>query len=81
MAKLSKVEDKDKSNVQWKQFKHKGLKADCQHCKFNKAEDSIPENEFTVRKRDSNGKDIGPRVVKEITIFRGRYGDCIGWFY
>lgn len=81
MTKLTKINDKDKNNLQWKKFKHGGMAADCQHCKFLKAENSIPKDEWIVKRRNRPGTPLIPETIKEIKVIRGRYGDCVGWKY
>jgi len=79
MVKLSKVTDmtaEQKAVAKWKKLKHDEGNLDCLHCKMAEAEDSIPTEEFDVK------DDLGnPRTIKEITVVRGRYGDCIGWTF
>jgi len=48
----------------------------CQRCHYDKAENSIPKNQFTIK--DENGNNI---TITEIKIIRGRFDDCIGWSY
>ena len=56
----------------------------CLHCKYSKAEQSIPTENFTVKdsKLDKKGKPTGEiisRTIKEITIIQGDHDDVIAW--
>ena len=59
---------------------------ECLHCKFQKQEDSMPRESFTVNNDlvDKKGKIIKKqdRTVKEITIIRGpKYDEIVAWSY
>ena len=55
----------------------------CNHCKFKKRWDSVPQKDFEVNNNiiDKNGKVIKKetKTVKEITLVRGSLEDVIGW--
>jgi hypothetical protein len=68
----------------WKKsIPHDNKSIECIHCKYQKAEDSIPRKEFKINIPIINklGKEIGVSVktVKEVTIVRGSHDDIIGW--
>jgi len=44
---------------------------DCPICKAERAEESIPKKDFKYRSK----------TITEIKLYRGRYGDCIGWSF
>ena len=49
---------------------------DCIHCKCEEAENSIPQNNFTIKDRETK-QDI---IISKIKIVRGnKLQDCIGW--
>jgi|TARA_R110002072_G_scaffold23192_1_gene80499 hypothetical protein len=58
---------------------------DCLHCKFQKQEDSMPREDFTVKENDidDNGEPLESthdKTVTEIIIDRGdKYQDIRGW--
>ena len=59
--------------------------ADCKHCKFQEAEDSLPKEDYTIQAPilDDEGNQTGTKeqLVNEITIVRGtKYEDIIGWY-
>jgi len=59
--------------------------ADCKHCKFQEAEDSLPKKDYTIQAPilDNEGNQTGTKkqLVNEITIVRGsKYEDIIGWY-
>jgi len=65
---------------------HKYPLTDCEHCKFQECEDSMPRETFTINDdiKDKKGEVIKKqtKTVKEITIVRGkRFEDIIGWVY
>jgi hypothetical protein len=86
------MEDK---NILWKKISCKCDKNDieksyplieCLHCTFQKQEDSMPRESFTVNNDlvDKKGKIIKKqdRTVKEITIIRGtKYDEIVAWSY
>jgi len=55
----------------------------CNHCKYTKAEKSIPSKDFKIQQSifDKNGKIIKTvsKTIKEVTIVRGSHDDIIGW--
>jgi hypothetical protein len=58
--------------------------ADCLHCQFQKQEDSMPREDFTINEPDfdENGNITGQhdKLINEITIVRGeKYQEIIGW--
>lgn len=76
MVKLTKITDINKKpDARWKKFKHDDDNPDCQHCKFDRAEKSIPVDEFEIKFKGVT------QIIKEITVVRGRFDDCIGWKY
>jgi len=74
--KINDISEEKKITSKWKLFKHSDTDPNCQHCKCTIAENSIPKDEFTIKKK--NGGNI---TIKQITVKRGRYGDCIGWIF
>jgi len=79
-------------NPKWKKFlKHDELDINCNHCKFQEAEDSIPFQEaedsipkenFVYKKiKDNKSKSIISVTVKEISIVTGSQDEVIGWNY
>jgi len=52
---------------------------DCLRCKFDKSESSKPDKDFTVKDFKADGTPRPDKIVKEITLKRGRYDDLIGW--
>ena len=56
----------------------------CQRCKFEEAEESIPKADFTVKKpvdpMDPNGPQ-NEKVVKTVKVIRGSMDDVIGWVF
>ena len=60
--------------------------AECLHCQFQRQEDSMPREDFTVKEEDKNedGNVIGnhDKTISEITIYRGdKYEEIIGWSF
>jgi len=57
----------------------------CLHCKYTKALESVPKENFKVNDDvlDKNGKVTKKqtRIVKEITIVKGSHDDVIGFLY
>jgi len=57
----------------------------CLHCKYSKALESVPKENFKVNDDvlDKNGKVTKKqtRLVKEITILKGSHDDVIGFLY
>jgi len=55
----------------------------CNHCKYTKAEQSIPKENFKVNADivDKNGKVTKKqtRIIKEIRIISGSHDDVQGW--
>jgi len=59
--------------------------ANCLHCKFQEAEDSLPKEDYTIQAPilDEEGNQTGTKeqLVNEVTIVRGaKYQDIIGWY-
>jgi hypothetical protein len=57
---------------------------ECIHCKSEECWKSVPQENFKVQERISkNGKviDTKTRIVKEITLVRGKYEDVMGWTF
>jgi len=74
LDKLTIIDDLKKSNPQYNKLKCDNS-LECEHCLFQKAEDSIPTKAFKIY--DSKlKKEI---IIKKIKISRGRYDDCMGW--
>ena len=67
-----KVND-DKKNQKWKLNKNKDQ---CQ-C----AENSIPTKEFKITEINQKTGKQSTRIIKEISVMRGKDGDCIGWSF
>jgi|TARA_R110000787_G_scaffold209412_1_gene319437 hypothetical protein len=70
----------------WKKHFPCDEKIDCIHCKYQKAEDSIPKSDFKInyRVKDKKGNDTGvikSRTVSKVTIVRGSHEDVIGFNY
>jgi len=75
--KISNPEKLD--NPRWKEFiKCDPNDIDCLYCKYQKAEDSIPKQSFTIMEQDENDV-LKSRVVKEIKIKYGSHDDVEGW--
>jgi len=61
--------------------------AQCLHCKFQEAEDSLPLEDFIIKVPDfdEQGNHLGTNhdeTINEITICRGdKYEEIIGWKY
>lgn len=70
---IDKLKNKDK---RWKTMIKHTNKIDCLHCKYKKAEDSIPKEEFTIK--NISGSTV---TIKEIKLVYGRHDDIIGWSY
>lgn len=65
---------------------HKYPLIDCVHCHYQEAEDSLPKKDFKIIEKvyDKDGKDTGKtktKIIKEITIVRGKHDDIQGWIY
>lgn len=75
---------KDKPKI-YQEFKHDHAtpekKAECNRCKFDTAENSIPKKQFKVKSSKKDGTPGIDLTVNKISIVRGRYGDCIGWLF
>ena len=67
------MEDESK---RFEKIEHTVNHVQCQRCKFDIAEESIPKKEWIVK--DDKGKDV---TVKEVTIVRGSLDDCQGWLF
>jgi hypothetical protein len=48
----------------------------CLNCKYQECEDSMPQDNFTIK--DIDGKN---KVIQEIIIHRGSHEDVIGWSF
>ena len=60
------------NNPRWKKFiKHEEKNIDCLHCKYEKAEASIPDQHLKVE----------GHIISSITIVYGSHDDVIGWSY
>ena len=57
-----------------------GKLEECLHCRYSKAEKSIPKTNFTVMEKDENGNEV-LRTISEIKIIRGSHDDIIGWSF
>ena len=72
--------NKEIKNPKWKlYFKHEPNNIDCKHCKYQKAEDSIPTEDFEIRETDPETNETTTRTITEITL---DYDDneCVrGW--
>ena len=96
MAKLKIIGLMNDKEIRWKKIKcccskiegdveHQHPIAECNHCKFQQCEDSMPRESFKVNTsvldKDGNPTEkLFAREVKEITIVRGeKYQDIIGW--
>ena len=61
--------------------------ADCLHCQFQRQEDSMPREDFTIKQNevDESGEPTGQtqeKTINEITIHRGdKYEEIIGWSF
>ena len=52
----------------------------CEHCRCQECWDSVPQKDFTINDFDEDGKVIGTKTIKEITLHRGHdLEDIIGW--
>ena len=74
-----KVNDslKNKSK-RWKGLlKHNADEVDCLHCKYTRAEQSVPTKDFKAWDKKSGTV----KTVTEITIKYGRHDDVIGWTF
>jgi len=74
------------NNPKWKKVlvcTCKGKINECLHCKYSKAEKSVPKENFKVNDDlfDKNGKvsKKQTRTVKEISLIIGSHDDVIGW--
>ena len=73
--------NKEIKNPKWKNFfKHDENNIDCKHCKFQKAADSIPQDDFKINELNDDGT-IKVRTVKEVTLVYGQHEDVIGWTF
>jgi len=63
----------------------KGKLDECIHCKYFKAEQSVPTENFRVNDdiRDKNGKVTKKqtRIINKVTLQLGRHGDVMGFFF
>lgn len=65
----------------WKKYFKHNDKIDCKHCKFQKAEDSIPREDFEFTTTDQKTKEKTTVTVSQITLDYDDY-ECIrGWFW
>jgi len=61
--------------------------AECLHCQFQRQEDSMPRQDFTVKEhdKDDDGNSLETthdKTITEITIYRGdKYQEIIGWSF
>ena len=61
--------------------------ADCLHCKFEAQENSLPQEDFTIKENDVDDdgsvlETTHDKTVNEITIVRGeKYEEIIGWTF
>ena len=61
--------------------------AECLHCQFQRQEDSLPRQDFTIKENDidDDGNSLETthdKTINEITICRGeKYGEIIGWSF
>jgi hypothetical protein len=88
--------------IRWKKIKcccshiegdaeHQHPIANCNHCKCQEQEDSMPRDNFIIQENDTEKDENGDTVtletthdkeVKEITIVRGqKLHDIIGWTF
>jgi hypothetical protein len=82
--KINKDDSKKKADDKaiWKtKFKHDVNNPNCEHCKFGKAENSIPSESFIITDEDKNGKTLPNKTITQIKIHRGRYDECVGWSF
>ena len=73
-------------NRKWKKFfKHEEKNIHCVHCKYTKAEDSIPKADFDVkvRKFPNSKTDFTTisKTITEIKLINGSDDDVIGWTF
>jgi len=68
-------------NPKWKKFyKHDELNIDCTHCAAQKAEDSIPKQNFVFQKtKNKDSKSILSVTIKEINIVSDSHDVVLGW--
>ena len=59
--------------------------SECQRCKYEESEESIPKEDFTVKDPvyDTDGNITGTvdRLVTEIKVIRGSKDDVLGWVF
>ena len=72
------------NNPKWKKFfKHNSKNINCQHCKYEKAIDSIPKVDFIIKVRNNpmSKTDFSTknRTISEVTLIIGSHDDIIGW--
>jgi hypothetical protein len=69
-------------NPKWKNFfKHDANDIDCKHCKFKKAEDSIPREDFQQNTTNPETNEVTTKTITEITLDYDD-NDCVrGWFW
>ena len=80
--KINDISEEEKQKAKWKKLAcNCETDPDCKACHFKEAEESIPQNEFTVKEFDKDGNEIGDKTIKEIKVIRGKYNDCIGWYF
>lgn len=75
------IDDKKKESPIWKRLKHDPKDIHCLHCKYKKAEDSIPKKSFKVKRRDGNGNPLPDKTINKIKVIRGNDDDVIGWVF
>lgn len=72
----------ERKNPKWKKyFKHKENDIDCKHCRFQKADDSIPRKDFKFTTIDKKTKKKTTVNVSQVTLDYDD-NDCIkGWYW
>ena len=74
--------NKEIKNPKWKNFfKHDANNIDCKHCKFQKAEDSIPQEDFEIKETDPETNETTTRIISEITLDYDDYECVRGWVW
>lgn len=71
-------------NPKWKKVlvcTCKGKIDDCLHCKYSKAEESIPKNDFKIKWVDEKTKKQKIKTISDITVMLGRHDDVMGWTF
>ena len=53
----------------------------CIHCKCQRAEDSIPLEDFEINEFDEDGNITGKKTITEITLHNDDLESCIGWTF